>query len=234
MRSLLFLAHGAEEQQLTRIPVIVRVIELLIDLSGTLELVYSDDHIIVVDKAHGEHSQPPAGPGPDASILTACQRQFDKGVRLVHRLDRDASGLLVLARSRRIAGVLGEALRTHSVERVYRARVAVLLPLDAKGTIRLPLKWAGGRAWVDDSGVEAVTHWKVESHASGTSELEIQLETGRMHQVRVHLAARLAPIVGDRKYGGPRADRLYLRAVRLSFMHPATECVTRFSVTGFT
>jgi len=198
-----------------------------------VKVIYSDAHIIVVDKAHGEHSQPPAGQSVDPCVLTQCQRLFDEHVRIVHRLDRDASGLMVLARTSSTAGILGKALQQHDVERVYRARVGVLLPLDMSGSIRLNMKWAGGRAWVDPNGVPAVTHWTVVAHVEHASELEVRLETGRMHQIRVHLAARIAPILGDKKYRGVNADNLFLRAVRLKFNHPHRGEPITFDVSGF-
>ena len=187
----------------------------------------------MVDKAPGDHSQPPASPTNHPSVLDTLQSSFGESVRLIHRLDRDASGLLVFARTPKAAGILGSALKKREFERVYRVRVGVMLPIGTKGTIDLPLKWAGGRAWVDEAGVIAITHWVVVSHADGASELEVRLETGRMHQIRVHMAARLAPVLGDRKYRGTRADKLYLRAVHLGFTHPHTQEWRSFAVSGF-
>ena len=140
---------------------------------------------------------------------------------------------MVLARSRQSAGLLGDALRGHLVERVYRARVGVLLPVGLQGVITDPLKWAGGKTWVDPSGVRAETRWTVISQQVNASELEVELSTGRMHQIRVHLAHRLSPIVGDRKYRGSQGDKLYLRAIRLRFQHPISKQALCFEVDGF-
>ena len=139
----------------------------------------------------------------------------------------------MLARTRESARILGVALRTHSITRLYRARIGVLLPLGASGTISDPLKWAGGRTWVDPTGATAITHWSVIAHSGRASELDIRLETGRMHQIRVHLASRLAPILGDKKYRGASRDRLYLRAIQLAFKHPHTGEDMCFRVEGF-
>lgn len=160
------------------------------------------------------------------------KRRFGEGVRPVHRLDRDASGLLVLARTQAAAGGLSAQLRDHSMKRTYRARIAVPLPLGTEGAIDAPLRWAGGRCWVDASGAAALTRYRVVLRADGATELEVSLETGRMHQIRVHLAHALGPILGDRKYGGRRAAQLMLRAVRLELVHPNTGAPLRFEVPG--
>ncbi len=179
-----------------------------------MKIVFKDDALLVIDKPAGQHSQAPAS-GPDDSVLAEAQRAFGSEVRIVHRLDRDASGLLVLALTKASAAWLSAAFRDHTAKRTYRAWIAVPLQVGAEGTIDAPLKWAGGRCWVDDSGAKAVTHYRVLSREQGRTELEIHLETGRMHQIRVHLKHALGPIIGDRKYGGKRHDHLMLRAVRL-------------------
>lgn len=186
-----------------------------------MKLVYSDRDVIVVDKPPGQHTQPPAG-GAGGSLLDEAKAGYGPQIRLVHRLDRDASGLVILARNRAVAATLGDAFRAHTVRRTYRAELAVPLPVGTSGTIDRALKWSGGRCWADPSGVSAVTHYEVVEREGPRSVLEIRLETGRMHQIRVHLAAALAPLVGDRKYGGPKADRLALRAIRLELDHPVT------------
>jgi 23S rRNA-/tRNA-specific pseudouridylate synthase len=155
-------------------------------------------------------------------VLEQLQSAYDKEVRVVHRLDRDASGLLVFARDQQTAALLSDGFRDHSIKRQYRAHIGVPLPVGTSGIINEPLKWAGGRCWVDASGARAVTHYDVVARESGYSVLSVTLETGRMHQIRVHLSHALAPIIGDRKYGGPKADTLHLTAVRLEFAHPDT------------
>ena len=185
----------------------------------TASLVFEDGHLLVFDKPPGQHTQPTPR-GDEGSLLGQARRRWGKSVRIVHRLDRDASGLVVLARSKEAAAALSEAFRTHAIRRTYRATVAIPLPLGTCGTIDAPLRWAGGRCWVEASGAKAVTHWEVVGCEGAFAELEVRLETGRMHQIRVHLAHALGPIVGDRKYGGARAEHLMLRAVRLELSHP--------------
>ncbi len=183
--------------------------------------VYVDQSLIVIDKPHGMHAQPDAARHGDSAV-DRLQREFGLQVRVVHRLDFDASGLLVFARTRHAAAVLSVALESHAVERTYRAVVKPPLPDGASGTISAPLRWASGRCWVDSNGAASTTHWRVVgAHAEGT-ELEVTLETGRMHQIRVHLKHAIGPIVGDTKYGGAPSTRLWLRAIRLAFEHPLT------------
>ena len=195
-----------------------------------MTVIYEDDTIVVIDKPAGQNSQP-TPMGDFDSVITLATRRWGPGMRLVHRLDRDASGLLVLARNPAVAAWLSQGFRLHKIRRTYRARISIPLPMGMKGTIDRPMKWAGGRAWVDDGGAKAITHWTVvAAHPDGTTELEVELETGRMHQIRVHLAAALGPIVGDTKYGGAPAPALALRAVRLELLHPNTRVGMVFEV----
>jgi len=197
-----------------------------------LAVVHVDDALLVLDKPHGQHTQG-TPQGDDGSLLSSAQAKFGKSVRLVHRLDRDASGLIVLARNKRAATALAQGFRRHDIKRTYHAIVNVPLPLDTSGTIDKPLKWAGGRCWVDKSGVQAITHYRVIGRTGSQTQLECRLETGRMHQIRVHLSKTLGAIIGDRKYGGERSDKLMLRAVQLELAHPSTGESLIFTVDGF-
>ena len=192
-------------------------------------VIHVDDDILVVDKPHGQHSQGTAR-GDAGSVISEAQKAFGRSVRLVHRLDRDASGLLVLARTPEVAGKLGAAFKGHEVQRTYRAAIQIPLPVGTEGTVDAPLKWAGGKTWVDPTGASARTHYRVVERAGRLTWLEVRLETGRMHQIRVHMAHALAPLVGDRKYKGPRGDHLHLRAIRLALTHPRTGEVLSFAV----
>lgn len=194
-----------------------------------MNTLFVDDWILVVDKPHGQHVQP-TPEGGEGTLLVEAQREYGSDVRLVHRLDRDASGLLVLARHGESASALSLALRKHAIERVYRAVVSVPLPLGTAATVDVPLRWAGGRTRVDPHGTAAVTHYEVIEQAENGTVLRVQLETGRMHQIRVHLAHALGPIVGDRKYGGAPSTHLHLRAVHLAFAHPSTGKPVKFTL----
>jgi len=152
--------------------------------------------------------------------------------RLVHRLDRDTGGLLILAKTRLAAARLAESFRRHEVEKTYWALVAGA-PRPRQGTIDLALaKKTGGEermeAGQDDVAKKAVTDYQIVEEAGTVSFLALRPRTGRTHQLRVHCAAIGTPIVGDGKYGGAKsriegvAPRLHLFCREMSFPHPAT------------
>jgi 23S rRNA pseudouridine1911/1915/1917 synthase len=194
-----------------------------------MDVLYEDAHLIVLDKPHGQHSQGTAR-GDEGSVIAEARALYGDGVRLVHRLDRDASGLLVVARGKKATARLSEGFRDHSIRRTYAAQVSIPLAVGTTGSIDASLRWAGGRCWVDRNGAHAVTHYEVTARNPPLTTLQLQLETGRMHQIRVHCAHALGPIVGDRKYGGVRGTHLMLRAIRLEFQHPITDKAMRFEV----
>lgn len=176
-------------------------------------IVHVDDHVIVVDKPAGLVT----APTPEADrgdLLDRLSRQHGK-VYLVHRLDLPTSGLLVFARTREANKLLGDAFKAHDVDREYRA---VAVGAVAAQTIDR-----------DIDKRRAVTHVEpLETFANATL-LRVRLETGRTHQIRVHLAGIGHPVCGDRLHGGeieraflPRPPRLALHAMVLGFTHPAT------------
>jgi 23S rRNA pseudouridine1911/1915/1917 synthase len=149
----------------------------------------------------------------------------------VHRLDRDTSGALAFALSREARAGLIETFRHHRIERVYLA-VVEGEPAGESGTVDAPLReaWVSGRRGVARPGEEqreARTHWRLRERLPGAALLEVRLETGRQHQIRVHLAHVGLPILGDPVYGRPDrgrapARRPMLHAARLAFAHPIT------------
>ncbi len=176
-------------------------------------LVHVDDHIIVVDKPAGLVT----APTPESSrgdLLDQLHKSHGE-VYLVHRLDLPTSGLLVFARTRDANKRLGDAFKMHAVDREYRT---VAVGAVAAQTIDRPIDRR-----------RAVTHVRpLESFAHATL-LAVTLETGRTHQIRIHLAGLGHPVVGDRTHGGeieraflPRPPRLVLHAAILGFTHPAT------------
>ncbi len=176
-------------------------------------IVHTDEHIIVVDKPAGLVTAPT--PESDRGDLLDQLKQHFGEVYLVHRLDLPTSGLLVFARTRDANKILGDAFKVHDVDREYRA-VAV-------GAVS---------AQTIDREIDkrrAVTHVEpVETFATATL-VKVQLETGRTHQIRIHLAGIGHPVCGDRTHGGeieraflPRPPRLALHAMVLGFAHPAT------------
>jgi 23S rRNA pseudouridine1911/1915/1917 synthase len=207
---------------------------------GGLTVVHEDEHLIVVAKPPGQHTQPTAQ-GSAGTLLAAVEDHLRRGRRrpyvgLVHRLDRDASGLVVFGCAPAATAALSEAVREHLAERRYEALVRGV-PAAAEGRIDLPLRHdaRSNRAAVDPAGGRpATTSWRVTERAEafGLVRLTLWLETGRTHQIRVHLAATLGPIVGDRRYGDPAVEgaerRLYLHATRLVLPHPATGAPVTF------
>jgi 23S rRNA pseudouridine1911/1915/1917 synthase len=176
-------------------------------------IVHTDEHIIVVDKPAGLVT----APTPEASrgdLLDQLSRAYGE-VYLVHRIDLPTSGLLVFARTRDANKKLGDAFKMHAIDREYRA---VAVGAVGAQTIEVPI-----------DRKRAVTHLApIETFPNATL-LAVTLETGRTHQIRIHLAGIGHPICGDRTHGGeteraflPRPPRLVLHAAVLGFEHPAT------------
>jgi 23S rRNA pseudouridine1911/1915/1917 synthase len=191
---------------------------------------YEDKHLLVVDKPAGLVVHPAAGHASGTLVHgLAGQAKGGEADRpgIVHRLDRDTSGLLVVARSDEAHERLQELIRARQVERSYLALVRGR-PRSWRGTIDAPI----GRDRDDptrrsldtDAPREAVTHFEVAELHSGHALLAVRLETGRTHQIRVHLAAIDLPVVGDPVYGVPEPalGRQFLHANRLAFAHPFT------------
>lgn len=199
-----------------------------------LAILYEDDSVLVVDKPAGMVTHPAHG-ALDGTLVNALLAHVPNlpgeapRAGLVHRLDRDTSGLLVVAKTEAALATLGRAMQKRYIERVYRG-IVVGVPADADGTIRGAigrdprnrLKYA-----IRADGKPAVTHYAVREVLQGAAELEFRLETGRTHQIRVHLAALGHPIFNDPLYGrlDPRTSLpgQALHAWRLAFRHPATK-----------
>ena len=192
------------------------------------EIVFEDEHLLVVDKPAGLVVHPGAGHAGD-TLVDALHGRIaggeDDRPGVVHRLDRDTSGLLVLARSDEAHGRLTELVRGRGIDRTYSALV-VGRPRSRGGRIEAAI----GRDRHDptrvsletDSPRDAVTHFEVERLWPGHALLRVRLETGRMHQIRVHLAAIDLPVAGDPVYGAalPGLERQFLHASELGFPHP--------------
>jgi 23S rRNA pseudouridine1911/1915/1917 synthase len=196
-----------------------------------LTVLYRDEHLLVVDKPAGLLVHPVPGYRGPTLVQGLLEEVGGEGIRpgIVHRLDRDTSGLLVVARDDRTLARLQSALRRRKIHRSYLALVRGRPP-SRRGTIEAPI----GRDRRDptrvslDSDVSrpAVTHFAIAEALSGRTLLDVELETGRTHQIRVHLAAVGHPVVGDHVYGhGPELglDRQFLHAARLRFTHPWSE-----------
>jgi len=207
-----------------------------------LVLVYEDAELLVVDKPPGLlTSTVPREKRQTALAIVTAYLAGDKKSRvgLIHRLDRDASGLLVFAKSLAAFDSLKAQFYHHSVGRVYEARVHGV-PRAKSGTIESHLvESKDGQVFVtrdERKGQHAITHYDVVESADGFSRLRVKLETGRKHQIRVHLSGRGHPIVGDTVYGPqPLAlEGLQLRAIELDLDHPRTGKRMQFRVKGLT
>ena len=202
-----------------------------------LDVVYEDSDVIVVNKPVGMVVHPAPG-HPDGTLVNAllyhCGNTLS-GINgelrpgIVHRIDRDTSGLIIAAKNDKAHLALAEQLQDHSLARVYEA-VAVGSFREDSGTVDAPI----GRHPVDRkkmaieprNGRPAVTHWRVLARYPGHTHVECRLETGRTHQIRVHMAYIGRPILGDTVYGNKRAvpglQGQCLHAVGLQFRHPRT------------
>lgn len=190
-------------------------------------IIFEDEHILVVDKPAGLVVHPGAG-NPSGTLVNAL---LQKGIAggddpqrpgVVHRLDRDTSGLMALAKGEPAYSRLVAMMSAREVRRVYRALV-VGDGLPETGTVDSPVGRDPSNPTLMAAGVgkSAVTHFEVLAEAAGHMMLRVRLETGRTHQIRVHLSAIVHPVYADPLYGeAVPGRRLWLHAEQLSFAHP--------------
>jgi 23S rRNA pseudouridine1911/1915/1917 synthase len=198
-----------------------------------LRIAFEDEHVLVVDKPAGLAVHPGAGRSRGTLVHGLVGRGAAGGddperPGIVHRLDRDTSGLMVVARSEEAHRRLQGFVRRRALERVYLALVRGR-PRSWRGRIEAPIgrdRRDPTRQSLDsDAPRDAVTHFEVEELLPEHALLRVRLETGRMHQIRVHLAAIELPVVGDPVYGvrDLGLERQFLHATRLAFPHPFGE-----------
>ena len=201
-----------------------------------LDVVYEDDDVIVVNKPTGLVVHPAPG-HPDGTLVNALLHHCgdslsgiggEKRPGIVHRIDRDTSGLIIAAKNDAAHLALSAQLKDHSLSRTYECLVTGNMKQDS-GTVDAPI----GRSSADRKkmavvpiGRRAVTHWEVVARYPGVTHLRCRLETGRTHQIRVHMAYIGHPILGDTVYGAkkpvPGLTGQCLHAVGLRFVHPRT------------
>ena len=202
-----------------------------------LDVVYEDSDVIVINKPVGMVVHPAPG-HPDGTLVNALMYHCGDSLSgingelrpgIVHRIDRDTSGLIIAAKNDKAHLALAEQLQDHSLARVYEA-IAVGGFREDSGTVNAPI----GRHPVDRkrmaidprNGRNAVTHWTVLERFSGYTHIQCKLETGRTHQIRVHMASIGHPLLGDIVYGNkklyPGLAGQCLHARKLKFIHPST------------
>ncbi len=202
-----------------------------------LDIIHEDDDIIVINKPRGMVVHPAAG-NYSGTLVNALLRHCSGSLSdingvirpgIVHRIDKDTSGVLVIAKNNKSHTILSEMLKEHDINRIYTA-VAEGVFTEDQGTVDAPI----GRHPVDrkkmavniKNGRRAVTHFKVLERFGKTTLLELRLETGRTHQIRVHMSYIGHPLVGDSVYG--KKKQIYgfegqaLHAGTLGFIHPGT------------
>ena len=201
-----------------------------------LDVVYEDDDVIVANKPTGLVVHPAPG-HPDGTLVNALLHHCgdslsgiggEKRPGIVHRIDRDTSGLIIAAKNDAAHLALSAQLKDHSLSRTYECLVTGNMKQDS-GTVDAPI----GRSSADrkkmavvPTGRRAVTHWEVVARYPGVTHLRCRLETGRTHQIRVHMAHIGHPILGDTVYGAkkpvPGLTGQCLHATGLRFIHPRT------------
>jgi 23S rRNA pseudouridine1911/1915/1917 synthase len=212
-----------------------------------LDIIYEDEGLLIVNKAAGMVVHPAPGHSDDTLVNALLARypdlQEDMALEddirpgIVHRLDKDTSGLLIVAKNKHTQATLIEQMKRHEVVKRYLALVEGIVALD-KGSIDAPigrdLRHRQQMTITATEGREARTHFRVQQRFARHTLLLLQLETGRTHQIRVHLQAIGHPVVGDSVYGsgkiphGIHLQRQFLHAYQLSFKHPATGAMLEF------
>lgn len=202
-----------------------------------LDIVYEDEHLLIVNKPKGMVVHPAAGNYTGTLVNALMYHCGDSlsGINgvirpgIVHRIDKDTSGLLVVAKNDTAHRGLAEQIKEHSFTRVYNTVVVGNIK-DDTGTIDAPIgrhpKDRKKQAVTDKNSKNAVTHFEVLERYNGFTFLKVKLETGRTHQIRVHMAYRGTPVAGDVVYGNPKKtyglNGQCLNASTIGFVHPVT------------
>ncbi len=200
-----------------------------------MSLLYHDADIIVIEKPAGMLSVPQDIP-TNPSALRYLRHFFKTDTIFpVHRLDKDASGVMIFAKSLRARAPLKELFFSKQLTRIYYA-ISSFCPRSKKDTIKSYLKESpiGEVSTAFDSDAQnnaklAITHYRVVCRSKARTGIQFKLETGRKHQIRVHSASEGFPLLGDTRYGGKQSSRLFLHATFLKFTHPISKQELCFS-----
>ncbi len=202
-----------------------------------LDIVYEDEHLLVVNKPKGMVVHPAAG-NYNGTLVNALLKHCGDSLSgingvirpgIVHRIDKDTSGLLIVAKNDVAHRCLAEQIKEHSFTRVYNTVVVGNIK-DDSGTIDAPIgrhpKDRKKQAVTDKNSKNAVTHYEVIERFNGFTLLKVKLETGRTHQIRVHMSYRGNPVAGDVVYGNPKKtyglNGQCLHAAVIGFVHPVS------------
>lgn len=215
-----------------------------------LDIIYEDDDILIINKAKGMVVHPAAG-NLNNTLLNALLHHAPvlhqlPRAGIIHRLDKDTTGLLVVAKSQPALTSLTQQLKNRTITRIYQTIVCGVMT--SGGTVDEPIgrhAVARKRMAISDTGKPAVTHYRVIERYRAHTRLKVQLETGRTHQIRVHMAYIHYPVLGDQTYGGrlqlPKGatpelvqalrnfKRQALHAYELGFVHPTTNKLVSFT-----
>lgn len=224
--------------QVIRLTIVIQPAENYITASDIpLDVIYEDADIAIIDKPAGMTIHPGTG-HVDDTLANAAVYRWPRVVSIgepdrpgiVHRLDRDTSGLMIVALGERAYERLTEMIQNREISRIYTALVHGV-PKSREGVVDAPIgrdPHHRTRQAIDESGRPSRTHYQVDYEIGDFAYLEVRLETGRMHQIRVHLEAIGHAVVGDQTYGKRSSsaiknlNRQFLHASRLEFNHPVT------------
>ncbi|MBE6157949.1 MAG: RluA family pseudouridine synthase [Firmicutes bacterium] len=196
-----------------------------------LNVLYEDNHIIVVEKLPNILSQ--ADNTGDKDLLTMVKEYIKEKYNkpgnvylgLVHRLDRPVGGIMVFARTSKAASRLSEEIRSHKFKKTYLAIVNGIIKKDSDRFVDKLERISNGNTIVSGNGKESILEYKVldRNYEQNKTLVEIKLETGRHHQIRVQFASRGYPLAGDQRYGSMDKTQIALYAYKLEFVHPTTK-----------
>ena len=198
-------------------------------MNMSLNILYEDEHLIGLNKPAGQIVIPGRGIVTQEPLVRQVEQYLAAKTYIVHRLDQETSGVILFARNTATHRDLCIQFERREVRKIYFAVVQGVMEND--GTIRKPIRQFGsGRMGIDPKSQPAITNYRVIARLKNCTLLEILPETGRRHQIRVHLYALGHPVLGDPLYGHNRpvggAARLMLHAYELTFRHPSGQTVT--------